>query len=99
MIAVAWKARDLRRKSLLRHEAAVAVEPPPVLRAHQCRTARCAEHERIPRVRACIGERAQRVIVPAALDEQWTVEHGDRNPRAARSGLLVERTRVIAALG
>src|SRR5262249_19693461 len=49
-----------------------------------------------PRVRARVGEAAEGVVVPAALEEQRPPELRDRHARAARRDLLHQRARVVA---
>src|SRR4051812_14739569 len=70
-----------------------------MLRADQRRAAARSEHERIPRVRARVGEGAQRVVVPTALQIERAIDDADRYARATRRDLLVERARILAAFG
>src|SRR4051812_16476798 len=49
-------------------------------------------------MRAGVREATQRVVVPAALQEQRPAEQRDRDAGAARRGLLVERARIVTAI-
>ena len=49
-------------------------------------------------MRARVRERTQRVIIPAALQEQRAIIDGYGHARATRRELFIERTRIVAAL-